>query len=116
MKTKTTFLLSLLIFLGTLSVRSQVIENDSTVVIGIEELRTITKMTEELRYTKAELEVADSIIHHQKEIIRLKDQTIDLKTTELQKNIKKSYQRQIKTGVICGVSGIILGVLLGIFL
>lgn len=70
-------------------------------------------MTEDLKYTKAELEIADSIITHQREIINLKDQTIDIKTKELQENVRKSVKKEIKVGIISGVIGIVLGMVLG---
>lgn len=73
-------------------------------------------MTEDLKYTKIELEVADSIILHQREIIKLKDQTIDLKTQELQENIKKSTNREIRIGIGAGILGIALGIIFGVFL
>ena len=102
------------IFLSILPAWSQ---DDSPVVcLGVEELRVITKMTEDLRYTKAELEVADSIIFHQREVITLKDQTIDLKNQEIQDNLRKSARQKIKVGIISGTIGAVVGVILGIFL
>lgn len=95
---------------------SQTIENDSTICFSIEEVRVITKMTEDLKYTKAELEMADSVIYHQEEMLKLKDQVIDTKTKALQDNIKESKKRQIKTGILSGVIGIVVGVLIGIFI
>lgn len=101
------------LFLGILPGLSQ---NDTIIGISLEELRVITKMTEDLRYTKAELEVADSVILHQQEIINLKDQDIDLKTQEINENLKKSTKKQIKVGVISGVVSAIIGLVLGLSL
>lgn len=84
--------------------------------LGLSELRVITKMTEDLRYTKAELEVADSIITHQQEVIGIKEDIIDLRTRELQENIKKSTKDKTKIGVGSGIFGLFLGVILGILL
>lgn len=104
-------LLVLLFFLGILSGWTQE-RNDSTVCFSISEVRVLTKMSEDLRYTKAELEAADSIIYHQTKIISLKDQKIELREQE----IKESSRRQIRVGLFSGGLGMVLGILLGIFL
>ena len=106
-------ILGIFLWIGTLPVLPQ--ETDS-VYISVEELRTITKMTEELKYALFDLDMADSIISHQTEIIFLQNQTIDLKTKELQDNIRESQRRQVKIGVISGSIGIVLGVLLNLLL
>lgn len=100
-------------FLGILPIIAQ--QNDS-IYISIDDLRTITKMTEDLRYTKMELEVADSIITHQRNIIEKKDEIIDIKTIELQENIKKSQKEKRNIGIMSGVTGLVLGIVISVIL
>lgn len=106
------------ISLGILSAQGQQItqETDSTVVIGISEFRTIVQMSEDLKYTKEELALSDSVIVFQREIIDTQDLVIQYRNQQLQETIKKSYRQNTKTGVIAGGAGLVVGVILGILL
>lgn len=63
-----------------------------------------------------ELEVADSIITHQRNIIEKKDEIIDIKTIELQENIKKSQKEKRNIGIMSGVTGLVLGIVISVIL
>ena len=118
MKTKIIFLLMVFMSLGILSGRAQDItqETDSTVVIGISELRVITQMSEDLKYTKEELEMADSVISFQRELIDTQDLVLQYRTQQLQETVRKSYRQNTKTGLIAGGAGVVVGVILGLLL
>lgn len=88
---------------------SQTVGRDSCIILGPSEVRVLTKMTEDLKYTKKELQIYDSlgvhkdkIIDSQKSIIIEKDKMI---TTE-KKKVKK-------IGLISGGLSFIIGLIIG---
>lgn len=89
---------------------------DSTIIITVNEARILAKMTEDLKWTKAELKVADSIITHKDSVISLKDQYIKYKDSELEKIAKVDKKKKIRTGLLSGGAGIIVGLIISIFL
>ena len=90
----------------------QTVVGDSCIILNKEEAKVVVKMTEDLRLTKQELSVCDSIQKHKDNIICLQDSIInrkDLLIHEYETTAKKA-------GFISGGIGIILGILLGVFI
>ena len=90
--------------------------NDSLVILTVEDIRVITKMTEDLKYTKAELEAADSIIDRQRKIIELKDEVLTVKEQILTSERQRLKRRTRKFSIISGGLGLVVGVICGYFI
>lgn len=102
----------LLILTGYCNALCQTVVGDSCIILNKEEAKVVVKMTEDLKLTKQELSVCDSIQKHKDNIICLQDSIInrkDLLIHEYKTTAKKA-------GFISGGIGIILGILLGIFI
>ena len=113
----------LLILTGYCNALCQTVVGDSCIILNKEEAKVVVKMTEDLKLTKQELSVCDSIQKHKDNIICLQDSIInqkdniinrkDLLIHEYKTTAKKKAK---KAGFISGGIGIILGILLGTFI
>lgn len=99
-----------LLFLNpTNKIFSQTVINDSCVILTPTEVRILTKMTEDLKYTKQELQVCDSIQIK-------KDRIIDaqkLMISEKDKMIKRENGRSKKLKAIIGGISFVVGLIIG---
>ena len=92
---------------------SQTVVNDSTIILTIEEARTLAKMTEDLKCTKSELEICDSIQVHKDNIIALKDSML-LKKDEIIKDYKTTAKKRAKKiGLWSGGISLVIGLIIG---
>ena len=99
-----------LLFLNPISKGfSQTIMNDSCIVLTPSEIRVLTKMTEDLRYTKQELQICDSIQVRKDKII----DTQKLMITEKDNMIKTEKKKSKKHKAIIGGIGFIIGLIIG---
>ena len=107
-----TILISILFILIPYLSYSQTVVNDSTICLTVEEARIIAKITEDLRYTKEELVICDSIIDHQRNIIVTQDSIISRQENiidECKTNTKKKSRFWSGVGLVVGI---IIGILL----
>lgn len=88
---------------------SQTVGADSCIVLGPGEIRTLTKMTEDLKYTKKELQICDSLSSHKDKIIDTQKSII----TEKDKMITTEKKKAKKIGLISGGLSFIIGLILG---
>lgn len=88
---------------------SQTVGADSCIVLGPGEIRTLTKMTEDLKYTKKELQICDSLGIHKDKIIDSQKSII----TEKDKMITTEKKKAKKIGLISGGLSFIIGLILG---
>lgn len=88
---------------------SQTVGADSCIVLGPGEIRTLTKMTEDLKYTKKELQICDSLSSHKDKIIDTQKSII----TEKDKMITTGKKKAKKIGLISGGLSFIIGLILG---
>ena len=88
---------------------SQTVGADSCIVLGPGEIRTLTKMTEDLKYTKKELQICDSLGIHKDKIIDTQKSII----TEKDKMITTEKKKAKKIGLISGGLSFIIGLILG---
>lgn len=103
-------LLSGLIFLSPVcSAFSQTVGRDSCIILGPSEIRVLTKMTEDLRYTKKELQICDSLGVHKDKIIDTQKSVI----IEKDKMIETGKKKAKKIGLISGGLSFIIGLILG---
>lgn len=92
---------------------------DTLIVLRHSEINAINKAFVDLKYTKLELEAADSSINHLKKSIVLSDSIISMKDNQLEvlkKEIKKEKKNHVKSALYGGGLGILIGFLVGIFL
>lgn len=89
---------------------SQTVVNDSTITLTIEEAKVLTKMTEDLKYTKRELEICDSIQSYQSQIIINQKSLIENQEKYYKSTVKKERK---KFGMIFSGLGLVLGMLFG---
>jgi hypothetical protein len=107
-----TILLGLLLLCPRYNAFSQTVVNDSCVVLTPTEVKILTKMTEDLRYTKQELQICDSIIVKKDTIISAQKSII----TEKDKIITTEKKKAKKIGLISGGLGIVVGLIFGVVL
>lgn len=92
-----------LLFLNPISkIFSQTVIGDSCIVLTPSEIRVLTKMTEDLKYTKQELQICDSIQ------VR-KDKIIDTQKFMIKTEKKKSKKHKAIIGGISFIIGLIIG-------
>lgn len=92
-----------LLFLNPISkIFSQTVIGDSCIVLTPSEIRVLTKMTEDLKYTKQELQICDSIQ------VR-KDKIIDTQKLMIKTEKKKSKKHKAIIGGISFIIGLIIG-------
>lgn len=110
MNTLRMILLMGLLFLNPVNkVFSQTIINDSCVVLGPTEIRVLTKMTEDLKYTKQELQICDSIQIKKDRIINSQK----LMITEKDKIIKREKRKSKGIKAIIGGVSFVVGLIIG---
>lgn len=88
---------------------SQTVVGDSCIVLTPSEARTITKMTEDLKYTKKELQLCDSIGERKSKIIDAQKSII----VQKDKIIATEKKKAKKTGLFAGGLSFILGLIIG---
>lgn len=88
---------------------SQTVKSDTCIVLGPSEIRVLTKMTEDLRYTKKELQICDSLGIHKDKIIDSQKSII----TEKDKMITTEKKKAKKIGLISGGLSFIIGLIIG---
>lgn len=88
---------------------SQTVVPDSCIVLGPSEIRVLTKMTEDLKYTKKELQICDSLGIHKDKIIDTQKSII----TEKDKMITTGKKKAKKIGLISGGLSFLIGLILG---
>lgn len=88
---------------------SQTVVPDSCIVLGPSEIRVLTKMTEDLKYTKKELQICDSLGIHKDKIIDTQKSII----TEKDKMIATGKKKAKKIGLISGGLGFVIGLIIG---
>lgn len=106
MNIKTT-ILGLLFLCPGINAFSQTVVGDSCIVLTPSEARVLVKMTEDLKYTKKELEICDSVSV-------VKDQMIDLQKDINKRITTTSKKKAKKIGLISGGLGFVLGLILGL--
>ena len=97
-----------LVYPGTVAL-SQTVVGDSVIVLTLEEAKTLAKITEDLKYTREELRLGDSISSKKDTIINLKNREINI----IQATEKEKAK---KIGVISGGIGLVFGIIIGILL
>ena len=114
--------LILLLFL-TVSINAQNVliteSGDTLITLTKPEIETINQAFLDLKYTKLELSASDSAIVHLKRSLSYSDSIINFKDNQigiLKKEIKRKNKQRIKTGVLCGGIGVILGFIFGLWL
>ena len=98
-------IISLLFLALPLFAHPQSVVGDS-IVLSVEEARTLLKMTEDLKYTKQELRMCDSVITHKDSIISIQDKMMKVKDTT-------AKRRARKIGLLSGGIGTIIGLIIG---
>lgn len=106
----------LLLFSGYNIALCQTVVGDSCIVLNEKEARAVVKMTEDLKLTKQELSVCDSIQKHKDNIICIQDSIIGQKDIIIQDYKTTGNKKAKKAGFISGGLGIIFGILLGILI
>lgn len=106
----------LLILTGYCNALCQTVVGDSCIILNKEEAKVVVKMTEDLKLTKQELSVCDSIQKHKDNIIGIQDSIINRKDLLIHEYKTTAKKEAKKAGFISGGIGIILGILLGIFI
>lgn len=116
-------ILLLLLIIGTLSSNAQEVivteSGDTLVALRHSEVNTINKAFLDLKYTKLELEMADSSIVHLRNSVVLSDSIISMKDEQLgvlKKEIKREKNNRIKTMIFSGGIGALVGLIVGILL
>lgn len=102
-------ILGALLFLSPLNSFAQTVLGDSCIVLTPTEARVLTQMTEDLKYTKQELQVCDSIGEKKDVIIEAQKAIITEKDAEIKKEKKKS----VKAWIISGLASLIVGLIIG---
>ena len=101
-----------LLFLNPISkIFSQTVIGDSCIVTSISpfEIRVLTKMTEDLKYTKQELQICDSIQVRKDKIIDTQKLMITEKDNMIKTEKKKSKKHKAIIGGISFIIGLIIG-------
>lgn len=106
----------LLTLTGYCNALCQTVVGDSCIILNKEEAKVVVKMTEDLKLTKQELSVCDSIQKHKDNIICLQDSIINQKDLLIREYKTTAKKKAKKAGFISGGIGIILGILLGTFI
>ena len=106
----------LLILTGYCNALCQTVVGDSCIILNKEEAKVVVKMTEDLKLTKQELSVCDSIQKHKDNIICLQASIINQKDLLIHEYKTTAKKKAKKAGFISGGIGIILGILVGIFI
>lgn len=92
---------------------------DTLVTLTKSEVSIVNKTFLDLKFTKKELEISDSIISSQQRSILMLDSISSYKDQQLgiyEKEINSAKKRRLKTGILSGGIGALIGLLIGLFL